>query len=322
MTTTAARAVPEVKEAALPNEVHAEPSTTARTRMTPMRVESLAPTPNLTSSNPKPVASPQLTPVPAPTLNSDSRPTPVPVPVAMSPRIDRQPTITTPNETKGTLRGIVTDAATGQPIAGTTIRFDRAQGKPLMAITRDDGSYDLVLPGTPDTFAITASQEGYVPDARNMRASDVAAKTGRLDFRLRVSTDNVIVLEKQPVVHHLGNDQFEGRANSKFQRQSEGGTVTVVFDVTDAQLRALSISSAVTFSAKGVQCAPNIWVNGRRVAGTADLTPVDGSYGELVYPFDRSWLRVGRNEVKISATICNNDLDDFEFVNVQVRPTK
>jgi hypothetical protein len=63
-------------------------------------------------------------------------------------------------------------------------------------------------------------------------------------------------------------------------------------------------------------------VNGHRLTGTDELTPADGSYGDLVYPFDRSWLRAGKNEIKISATICNGDLDDFEFVNVQIRLLK
>lgn len=321
MIATAARTVAEVKEASLPFEARTESTTAGRTRVTPARAEPLAQTPTLEPTPANPRVAPQFAPAPAPSPRmTDPRPTPVPVAAAR--RIDRRPTVQDPNETNGTLRGVVVDAATGRPIAGTTIRFDRAQGKPLTATTREDGSYELALQGTPDTFAVTASQDGYVPDARNMRASDVAAKTGRLDFRLRTSTDNVIVLEKEPGVHHLGNDQFEGRANSRFQRQSEGTTLTIAYDVTAAQLRGPSNSTAVTFSAKGVQCAPLIWVNGHRLTGTNDLTPADGSYGDLVYPFDKSWLHAGKNEIKISATICNGDLDDFEFVNVQVRLSK
>jgi hypothetical protein len=219
------------------------------------------------------------------------------------------------------LKGIVTDRKTGKPVARTTVRFDRIQGKPLLAVTRDDGTYELVLPDTPDIFAITAVQADYLPEARNVRSVDVKGKTHRIDFTLRTAAEDMIAVENNPRVHHLGNDQFEGVANSKFQRRSEGQTFTQTFTVAENSQRPLQ-HPVVTFLARGVQCPPLIHINGRQLRATEGLSPADGAFGTLEFPFDSALLRAGVNEISVTAATCQGDLDDFEFVNIQIRLSK
>jgi hypothetical protein len=214
---------------------------------------------------------------------------------------------------------MVTDQKTGRPLGRTTIRFDRPQGEALVATTRENGTYELALSDIPDTFVVAASQPGYLSEARNLRQADVKGKTHRLDFSMRVVTDDVIAIESDPGVHHLGNDQFEGPANSKFQKRSEGPQFTAEFSVSadSSQLRSQQLT--VTFLAKGAQCVPQVRVNGHLLTSKTGLSPVDGSYGTLEFPFASSLLKVGRNQVSIKASTCQDDLDDFEFVNVQIR---
>jgi hypothetical protein len=220
------------------------------------------------------------------------------------------------------LRGIVTDRKTGKPVPRTTVRFDRIQGKPLLAVTRDDGTYELVLPDTPDTFAITAVQADYLPEARNVRSIDVKGKTHRIDFTLRTAAEDMITVENNPRVHHLGNDQFEGVANSKFQRRSEGLTFTQTFTVAAENSQKPLQHPVVTFLARGVQCPPLIRINGRQLRATEGLSPADGSFGTLEFPFDSALLKAGANEISVTASTCQGDLDDFEFVNIQIRLSK
>ncbi len=71
--------------------------------------------------------------------------------------------------------------------------------------------------------------------------------------------------------------------------------------------------------AKGVQCPHQIRINGRRLRKRLDDSPRDGSFGEFTASFKPAWLEAGTNKIKITAKSCSGDLDDFEFVNLQIR---
>lgn len=222
----------------------------------------------------------------------------------------------------GALRGVVTDAQTGQPLAAATIRFDQAQGEPLTAVTDQNGTYTLAVAETPDNFAVTATHDGFLPESRNMRGADVRGKTPRLNFALHPANESVIAVEDDPEVHHLGNDRFEGRINSQFQRKSEGVTLLGEFPVSAEQAPPKLARVAVSMMVKGVQCPHEVRINGTLVARRLDRSPADGSFGELVLPFEASLLHAGDNQISVTAVSCNGDLDDFEFVNVQIRLTR
>ena len=77
--------------------------------------------------------------------------------------------------------------------------------------------------------------------------------------------------------------------------------------------------AAVTVMAKGVQCAPRVRINDVLLDWPADRSPADGSFGGVVLRFDPTLLHVGENRISLQAVDCNGDLDDFEFVNLQIR---
>lgn len=219
----------------------------------------------------------------------------------------------------GTLRGVVVDAETRKPIAEATVRVDQAQGKPLTTVTEPDGTFSLKLPETPENFAITATHEGHVPESRNMRGADVRRQNPRLDFSLRPVNESVIAVEEDPAVHHLGNDRFQGTVNSRFQRASEGASLLATFTVTPEQIRAKPARASLSLLVKGVQCAPQIRINGTLLTAELEKSPLDGSFRAESLPFRPSLLRAGDNRISIQSVECNGDLDDFELVNMQIR---
>ena len=217
------------------------------------------------------------------------------------------------------LTGRVTDAATGKPLVGSTVRFDRAGGAALTAVTSATGQYELTVSETPDNFAVTATHAGYVPESRNVRGQIDRAVVPKLDFALKPANESVIAIEKEPQVHHLGNDKFEGRINSQFQREAEGAALEAAFRMSEEQSRLVVSQAAITFLAKGLQCAPEVELNGNPLRLRSGRSPDDGVFGLVIVPFDPKLLKAGENKIRLEAVTCNGDLDDFEFVNVQIR---
>ncbi|WP_417394251.1 carboxypeptidase regulatory-like domain-containing protein [Gimesia chilikensis] len=216
------------------------------------------------------------------------------------------------------LRGVVRDSQTGRPLAATTIRVDLPDGRSLVARTSQQGTYELKLSETPDNVAVSAARPGYLPQSQNLRVTGSSGKPRRLDFALRAKTERVIAIEENPVVHHLGDDQFEGKVNSQFQRPTEGATYRVRFEISARQYPNGIPRAAITLMAKGIQCRPQIHINGHLLTAGLKPSPDDGSFDRLVLPCNPNWLRLGENEITITSVKCQRDLDDFEFVNLLV----
>ncbi|MBI1348153.1 hypothetical protein GC163_17905 [bacterium] len=232
-----------------------------------------------------------------------------------TPRADPVP----PARTLGVLYGVARDAETGQRLGTVTVRVELPQGAPVLARTNAEGLYELTLPQIPDNIAITAFRPGYVPQSQNLRAADVTGKPRPLNFDLRRASDRVIATESEPQIHHLGNDQFSGAANSQFQRPSEGAFQVVKFSLTKPQTEEPISRASITFLAKGMQCVPEIRLNEHVLTQGLTASPEDGSFGTMVLPIDPAWLKTVDNVISFRAVLCHGDLDDFEFVNVQVR---
>lgn len=218
----------------------------------------------------------------------------------------------------GVIYGRVTHAATGEPLSQVAVRLDWSNEAPIIVPTDKEGRYQLPVPHMPDHFAVSASKEGFVPASRDMAASKLSDGFAELDFKLRPQHEDVIALEDEPGVHHVGNDRFEGRINSQFQRQSEGAAVELTFTLPAEWDRKGRSGAELRLMAKGVQCPTEIEVNGHLLDQPLDEAPEDGSFGEWTADFPARWLHGGENSVVIRTTACRGDLDDFEFVNVQV----
>ena len=62
-------------------------------------------------------------------------------------------------------------------------------------------------------------------------------------------------------------------------------------------------------------------INGELLDGRLDQAPDDGSFGEFRTEIDPDLLLPGTNLLEIRTSSCRGDLDDFEFVNVQIELT-
>lgn len=221
-----------------------------------------------------------------------------------------------PPDVAQVLQGTVREAESGRPIERATIRLDVADGEPLLVQTDAAGRYSILAPRVPDHFAISASHPGYVPRSLNVPAEQVRRTGLTVDFSLEPQKSDVVVIEATPEVHHLGNDRFTGRVNSQFQKPSEGRRLRAYFELSAAQLETRRV--VLTMLTKGVQCPHPLELNGATLDEPLGLSPRDGSFGEFSVRIDPELLREGENELVIQTSSCQGDLDDFEFVNVQI----
>lgn len=222
-----------------------------------------------------------------------------------------------PPDAVGLIRGRVTRKDSGAPVAGAKVQLVLTEAS-VEVVSRPAGDYELAVPEVPPFFALTASLPGFVPKSVNVSAAELKRGALIVDFALEPVTDLIIALESQPDVHHLGNDQFEGRINSQFQKSSEGRRLISTFNVSKEQLAAGYSRAWLTMMTRGVQCPHQMRINGRLVRSRMTESPRDGSFGEFSAEFDPRWLLEGENTFKLRAQSCSGDLDDFEFVNVQI----
>jgi hypothetical protein len=201
---------------------------------------------------------------------------------------------------------------------GATVRLDLHDRPPMIVTTGPDGSYVLRPRNLPEHVAVSASKEGYTPESVNIPAEELAPGI-RHDFALHRAERDIIALEDDPEVHHLGNDEFEGRINSQFQKPSEGLTWERRYTLTRDQTPPAITRAEIVLLAKGCQAPNEIRVNGRLLDQRLTGSPGDGSFGEFRARFPADWLVEGENTISIRSVRGTADLDDFEFVNVQVR---
>jgi len=219
----------------------------------------------------------------------------------------------------GTIRGRVTDLFSGDPLPGAVVRLDLPDIEPLVATSDEDGLFALPVPRLPDHVALTASREGYIPTSVNVPAWRLRGSGLTQDFELEPETDAVVAIEAVPEVHHLGNDRWAGRINSQFQKRAEGRILRAYIELSAEQVGPYVNEATVALLAKGVQCPHRIYVNDQLLDQRLDESPADGSFGEFSVSFGPDLLIEGINVLEIHAVRCRGDLDDFEFVNVQLR---
>jgi hypothetical protein len=175
-----------------------------------------------------------------------------------------------------------------------------------------------MAPEVPDFFALSASLDGYVPSTANVDSAMVQGTTLAVDFQLTPQDLKTVAMEPVPDVHHLGDDNFDGTINSQFQKKSEGSQYATEFELSEAQLPPYFNEAEITLLAKGVQRAHKIRINGVVLDDRLDDAPSDGSFGEFRAPFDIDILRPGTNTFEVIARPSTSDIDDFEFVNIQI----
>jgi len=214
--------------------------------------------------------------------------------------------------------GKVFDAHSGAPLPGARVRLDLADGARVSADTTTEGVYTLIVPPVPEFFVISASADGYLPASANVAAEAVRGGRLMVNFRLRRADLSAVAVEAEPDVHHLGDDQFSGAVNSQFQKQSEGAAYTAAFELAAEQVAPYMRRAELTMHTRGVQLRHVLVVNGTRLPARLDDSPGDGSFGTFRAEVDIALLRAGANTLEIHALSRGSDVDDFEFVNVQI----
>jgi len=224
------------------------------------------------------------------------------------------PEFVEPVESALRLTGRVLDEKTGEPLAGAGVRIDLPGREDLIAASDGSGLFALTARDLPDTIAVTAARDGYVPGALSMTEREIEAGA---DIEIRLAPVDLfdVALEPDPRVHHLGDDNFDGRINSQFQRESEGYAVEIGFELADAQLDGAIGGAELTLLVKGSQRDNRVELNGRPV-GVLGESPGDGSFGRRTLRVPTQLLRDGENTLRVrSGRASGSDHDDFEFVN-------
>lgn len=215
------------------------------------------------------------------------------------------------------LLGMVIDDQTEAALQGAQVRLDLEGTADLTDTSADDGTFLLGFDQIPDNAALTASLDGYTPSAINIAQRDLRAGR-RFVVRLRKIDPFVIVMEDEPEVHHLGNDEFSGRINSQFQRRSEGLVLQMPFEMTEAHANLPLRGAELRLLVKGTQAPNPVRINGRQIATLAQ-SPNDGGFGEQVISIPSGVLKLGRNVLELeSVARPGSDKDDYEFVNPRV----
>ncbi|MEO1535931.1 MAG: hypothetical protein AAFS11_10300, partial [Planctomycetota bacterium] len=216
-----------------------------------------------------------------------------------------------------TIRGRVVDAATGEPLPRARVRLDRAGEAPLSTFATAEGAFRL-SPGDdlPSQLAVVAVHPGYAAGVTAVSREDV--EDGR---PVRIALDPVstlvIAMEEEPVVHHLGNDQFSGRINSQFQRTSEGIDMSFSILVSRDHTRSDNDLGVIQLWVKGKERSAPVFINGEHI-GNIERSNSDGSFGLQLIAFPASLLERGENTLTILSRRRTGDIDDFEFVDVRV----
>ncbi|MCA9279329.1 MAG: PD40 domain-containing protein [Phycisphaeraceae bacterium] len=221
-----------------------------------------------------------------------------------------------PEKHPGLITGMVIDARTRRPIRDAMVKLDLDEGNELVYLTDVNGQFELEPEDLPDNVAVSASADGYTPESTNIRSEDVRRGV-RVVFMLAPIDSDVIVLEADPDVHHLGNDEFSGRINSQFQKKSEGLRWVQTFELTEDQIGDDLTRAEIRLLARGTQAPNEIWINDRLLPKRLDGSPRDGSFGQFRANVPADWLQLGENKIDIRSRRGTADLDDFEFVNVQ-----
>ena len=219
------------------------------------------------------------------------------------------------------IRGRVVHVTTGAPISGAVVSVDRPDGNPVEVRTDSNGRFNVMLPPGPPFLALAATHDGFVPASLNV-ARPSAFNIPNVEHRIELipQTTDVIAIEANPEVHHLGDDQFSGSANSRFQKKSEGRRWRANFEIdADALDRAPDVVS-ILLLARGCQRDNVIRLNGRGLGVGLNGSPDDGRFGlfRIRIPIDR--LVSGRNSIEIRSVRSGlgDDIDDFEFINVRI----
>jgi len=183
-----------------------------------------------------------------------------------------------------------------------------------------DGGYQIFIPKSiniPISLIVIADKKDYNTGSTVVGKDDFK----HADIRLSKSSKDVIQIDKS--LHHLGDSHYGGDINSQFQKpKAEGTSLTKSFKIQASRFKAgMVIAGAeLTMTAKGLQEQNPVLINGKKI-GVLATSNSDGSATRLRLSVGSCVLQNGKNEltIKTADSNQNDDLDDFEFANIQLK---
>ncbi len=224
----------------------------------------------------------------------------------------------------------VADQATGKPVADADVNYQSGT-KAYVTKTNASGNCELKLPAVEvagvEFPAASVEKERYEPQTIICSKFQGGGNCSS-DVELIPLADNVSIPVGGGIVMHLGDDQFEGAANSQFQKATDGSELSFVIDDWAARVQAGYTKATVYLDVKGWQtdrCTNLIGLAGDigTVMQPGGNSPAAGYWGGgKQVPFEFSMARIGalRAEVRVAAGACSGttDLDDFEINRIRV----
>jgi hypothetical protein len=224
----------------------------------------------------------------------------------------------------------VIDKVSRLPVAGADVNY-QAGAAEFATQTDAAGNCELVMPATEVAGvpypAASVKKAEYEPQTMLFEKLQ-GGRNYHQNVELEPLAANVSIPVGGETVMHLGDDLFEGTANSQFQKKSDGAEVTFVIADWAAKVREGYTKATVYLDAKGWQtniCNNLVGLSGD--LGTVTLaggTSPPGGYwgGGKQVPFEFSVAQVGTQtaEVRVISGGCNGttDLDDFEINRIRV----
>jgi hypothetical protein len=225
----------------------------------------------------------------------------------------------------------VVDGSSGNAVADASVNY-QAGSTAYTTQTNADGTCRLDMPAAAVAGvqypAASVAKPGYEPQTilcASLQGGSACSQT----VQLIPLAANVSVPVGGDVVMHLGDDQFEGAANSQFQKSTDGAELA--FRIADwaEQAKAAGVTKATVYlDAKGWQshiCDNQITLAGD--VGTAALpggvSPAEGYWGggrQVPFVFAVEQIGTLNAELRITSGACNGttDLDDFEINRIRV----
>jgi hypothetical protein len=224
----------------------------------------------------------------------------------------------------------VADAATQGAVADADVNYQSGTTE-FTTRTNAAGKCELDLPAAEvagvNYPAATVNKDGYEPQTI-LCPKLQGGQSCTQSVSLVPLADNVSIPVGGDIVMHLGDDRFEGAANSQFQTATDSAQLTFAIADWAEKVQAGYTKATVYLDAKGWQtnqCQNTIALAGD--AGDVSLpggnSPADGYWGGgKQVPFDFNVSQVGTQsaQLRITSGSCNgtSDLDDFEINRIRV----
>jgi hypothetical protein len=225
----------------------------------------------------------------------------------------------------------VTDSVTGKRVADADVTY-QARTATYSTTTNADGNCRLDMPGDEVTGvrfpAATATKSGYEPQTIICESLSAGSSCYQ-EVRMIPLASRVSIPVGGDTVMHLGDDVFEGVANSLLQKPTDGTEVVLPIADWADQVKSAGITKATVYlDAKGWQsdvCDNRIALRGD--VGQASLrggvSPSGGFWGGgRQVPFEFNVDEIGRlsAELRINSGSCagTTDIDDFEINRIRV----